>query len=97
MTSCRGNRTIPLHQGRRLADLPVPTTSAEDVRRIADEVLARPEFARAQPTWWQRFLRAVSDFIGRIYEALGGEGRGSVIGTLVIVALALLAVAAVVR
>ena len=80
-----------------MADLRVPTAGAEEVRRVADEVLARPEFAGAQPTWWQRFLRLASDFFSRIVEAVGGDGRGSVIGTIAVLAVALLLIAVVVR
>ena len=80
-----------------MADLRVPTTSADEVRRIADEVLARPEFADAQPTWWQQFLRLVGDFFSRIIEAVGGDGRGSLIGTVTVIALALLVIAVVIR
>lgn len=75
-----------------MADLPVPSLSADEVRRIADEVLSRPEFLEAQPTWWQRIQRVVFDFIGRVIEAMAGDGRGSIIGTvtIVVVVLALL-------
>lgn len=80
-----------------MADLPTPAAGADEVRRIADAVLARQEFAEAQPTLWQRFLRLVGDFFTRVVEAVGGDGRGSVIGTAVVVALALLAVVVVIR
>ena len=75
----------------------MPTADAEQVRRIADQVLARPEFAGAQPSWWQRFLRVVGDFISRILETVGGQGRGSVIGTAAVLVLALLLTVVVLR
>ena len=78
-----------------MADLPVPTTSADEVRRIADAVLARPEFAEAQPAWWQRLLRILSDYLAGLSEAVGAGG--SAVGTAVIVALALIAILVVVR
>ena len=75
-----------------MADLPVPSSGADEVRRIADEMLARPEFLQAQPTWWQRLTRVVFDFISRVLEAMAGDGRGSIIGTvtIIVVVLALL-------
>jgi predicted lipid-binding transport protein (Tim44 family) len=63
------------------------------VRRVTAEVLARAEFVEARPSLWQRVLSAVGDFVGQILELLGGGGRGSVIGTLIL--LGLCAVAAV--
>ena len=80
-----------------MADLPVPTLGADQVRRIADEVLARPEFLEAQPTWWQRLQRAVFDFISRVLEAMAGDGRGSIIGTVTIVAVVLALTYVIVR
>ena len=78
-----------------MADLPVPTTSADEVRRIADAVLARPEFAAAHPTWWQRLLRVLSDYLAGLGEAVGAGG--SAVGTAVVVGLALVAILVVVR
>lgn len=75
----------------------MPTASAEEVRRIADQVLARPEFDGAQPTLWQRFLRLVGDFMGRVLEVIGGDGRGSVIGTVTVLAVAVLLIVVVLR
>ncbi|MPZ71997.1 MAG: DUF4129 domain-containing protein [Nitriliruptorales bacterium] len=70
-----------------MADLPVPQTSAEEVRRVTEEVLARPEFAPAEPAWWERILDAVSDFVAEVLAAVAAGGRGSIIGTLVLVAV----------
>ena len=80
-----------------MADLPVPARGADEVRRIADEVLTRPEFLEAQPTWFQRAQRVVFDFIGRLLEAMAGDGRGSVIGTLTIIAVVLVLLYLIVR
>lgn len=80
-----------------MADLPVPTLGADQVRRIADEVLARPEFLEAQPTWFQRAQRVVFDFIARVLEAMAGGGRGSIIGTLTIIAVVVVLLYLIVR
>ena len=60
-------------------------------------MLARPEFDGAMPTWWQRFLRVVGDFISRVLEAVGGGGRGSVIGTIAVLLVGLALIAVVLR
>jgi len=57
------------------------------VRRVTAEVLARAEFVEARPSLWQRALNAAGDFVGRILELLGSGGRGSVIGTLILLGL----------
>ncbi|MBA2730200.1 MAG: DUF4129 domain-containing protein [Euzebyaceae bacterium] len=57
------------------------------MRRVTAEVLARAEFVEARPSLWQRALNAVGDFVGRILELLGSGGRGSVIGTLILLGL----------
>ena len=80
-----------------MADLPVPSLGAGQVRRIADDVLSRPEFLEAQPTWFQRAQRVAFDFIGRVLEAMAGNGRGSVIGTLTIIAVVLVLLYLIVR
>lgn len=50
-------------------------------------MLARPEFAGAQPRWWERILQWIFDLWARLVEAVGGGGRGSVIGSVVLLAV----------
>lgn len=73
--------------GTRLADLPIPATPAAEVRRIADDVLARAEFAEAQPGLWEQVLRWINDFLGRLFTAIGDGGRGSIIGMVTLLTL----------
>ena len=80
-----------------MADLPVPSTSADQVRRVTEEVLSRPEFAGAAPRWWERILEAVLEFFARLFAAIGAGNRGSIIGTVVLVAVVLAAAAAALR
>ena len=80
-----------------MAELPVPVTPAEDVERITDAVLSRPEFLDAQPSWLQQALRWLGDVISRFLDTLGQGQRGSTIGTIVLVVVALLLVAVVIR
>lgn len=64
---------------------------------MADNVLARAEFAGAQPRWWQQLLQWLFDAWTRLVERVGGGGRGSVIGLLVLLAVTVLLVFVVVR
>lgn len=80
-----------------MADLPAPATSAEEIRRITKSVLSRPEFGEAEPSLLTRALRAIGDFIARLVELVGAGGRGSIIGTVVLLGVAALFTWAVVR
>lgn len=80
-----------------MAELPVPVRDPEEVRRVTEAVLARPEFLEARPTWWQELQRLIGDLIGRLVDLVGGGGRGSVIGSVVLVALALVGAFVVLR
>ena len=80
-----------------MPELPVPQTGADEVHRITKEVLSRPEFQPAQPSWWERVLQSVLDFLARWLEALGAGGRGSILGTIVLLAAAVALVILVVR
>ena len=79
----RGRQGRP-PEGPRLAELPTPVADPEQVREVTREILARPEFQPAQPTIVDRVLQAISDLIGRVFEALAGSGQGSIVGTIVV-------------
>jgi hypothetical protein len=80
-----------------LVELPVPVTPASDVERITDEVLSRPEFLDAQPSWLQQALRWLADVIGRFLDTVGQGQRGSTIGTIALVVAAVALVTIVIR
>lgn len=64
----------------------------DEVRRTAEEILARPEYREPQPSLLDRALTAITDFLGRGFAALTGGGAGSVIGLVItgaVLALAL--------
>lgn len=64
----------------------------DEVRRTAEEILARPEYREPQPSLLDRALEALTDFLGRSFAALTGGGAGSAIGLVVtglVLALAL--------
>lgn len=74
------------------AQLPEPVHPPEEVRRRAEEIMARPAFRRPEPSLFDRFQDWLAEQLGRLFEALAGGGRGSVVG-LVLLVLALGAVA----
>lgn len=80
-----------------MAELPEPTTSAEDIRQITESVLSRPEFAEARPSWWDRFVSDVIDAIARFVEVVGAGDRGSIIGAVVLLSVAVAAVVVTLR
>lgn len=53
--------------------------SPDAIRAKADEILARPEFAGAQPTVFQRFTKAVGRLIGAAFNGLVEGGINAVI------------------
>lgn len=59
--------------------------NAEEVRQLADEILARPEFAQPEPGLLERVRNWFEDLIGRILEAAFSGGAGSVVGWVVLV------------
>ncbi|HUH06605.1 MAG TPA: DUF4129 domain-containing protein [Egibacteraceae bacterium] len=70
-----------------LAELPIPQTDPDEVRRIAQEVLARPEY-RWETTFRERVWTWFSEQLLRIVDAISGTGQARLIGTAVIVAAA---------
>ena len=80
-----------------MAELPVPSTSASEIRRVTEEVLSRPEFDAARPAWWERVLEAIGDFFANVIGALSAGNRGSAIGTIVLVVVVLAVAAALIR
>jgi len=67
--------------------LPPPAVDAERARQVADEVLSRPEYARARPSLVARLLDWLSDQMGRLLDLLAGSPRASLLGSAVIVLL----------
>ncbi|MDP8969826.1 MAG: hypothetical protein M3N52_04895, partial [Actinomycetota bacterium] len=72
--------------GSPLADLPPPQVDPEQVRRVVQEVLARPEYREAVPTVRERILAFLGDQLGRLLDLLAGSRQGSLIASLLILA-----------
>lgn len=62
----------------------------EEARRAAEEILARAEYQEPEPSLVDRALEAIGDLLGRTFAALG-SGAGGVVGTVVVLAVLLLA------
>ena len=71
------------------AQQPVPPDpTAEEYRQAADEVLAREEFQRPDPTILERIREWVGERLDSVIEELSGGGAGSVVGWIVLVGAA---------
>lgn len=65
----------------RLADLPEPTESPEEVRETADEILSRPEYDQAQPvdddpSWFEQIVEDIGNWFADIFDDLLGGATG---------------------
>jgi len=58
--------------------------NAEEIRQLADDILARPEFAQPEPSLLERVRDWFEDLIGRMLEAAFSGSAGSVAGWLVL-------------
>lgn len=64
--------------------LPPPAAGADEIRRAADEILARPEFQEPPRTLYQRVLDEVGERLGALIDLLVSGGRGAILGWLVL-------------
>lgn len=78
-------------------DLPRPAADAEEVRRAVTEVLSRREYAEAAPSLAARARAWLAEQFGRLLEAVGGTDQASLIGSLLILGVALAAAVLAVR
>lgn len=61
-------------------------SSPEELRQTADDVMARQEFQRPEPTLLERVQEWVGERLGELFEGLTGGGAGSLIGWIILVA-----------
>lgn len=66
--------------------LPPPEAGAEEIRRAADEILARPEFQEPPRSLYQRALDWVTGLIEDAFSALVSGGTGAIIAWVLLVA-----------
>jgi hypothetical protein len=77
--------------------LPPPEVSADEARRAAEEILARPEFRRPEPSPVERALDWVGERLGDLLRDLTAGGLGTVVAWVVLGLLVAVVVAVVVR
>jgi hypothetical protein len=68
-----------LLHGGSLRELPDPVSDPEQVRRIADDILADPRYQPPTESPWEVFLGWVGDRIADLLGRLGGSGGGAVL------------------
>jgi hypothetical protein len=72
--------------------LPPPSTTSDEARRAAEEILKRPEFQEPPRSLYQRALDKLGELLGKVIDAIVGGGAGSLIAwALIVVAVGLLA------
>ena len=77
-------------------DLKPPPDTAEEIRRRAEEILARAEFRPDPKSLYERIVDFLIEQFDRVIESLLGGGRSALVGWLVVVgALAVLVITAV--
>ena len=69
--------------------LPVPTQNPATTNAKADEILARPEFRKAQPNVLQRLGNAVSRWISALLQGMLSGGIGALAAWVVLIVAAL--------
>ena len=80
-----------------LAELPPPQVPADDARRAAERILARPEYRAPEPSLVQRVLEAIGNFLRDAIGTVSGSGPGGVVSTVVVAVLVAVAVWFLVR
>jgi hypothetical protein len=66
------------------AQVPVPTAGPEEQRRAAEEVLARQEFQRPEPSLIERATDWLDRQVGDAIDSVSAGGTGSVVGWLLV-------------
>ena len=74
-----------------------PQVEPEEIRRVVEDVLSRPEYADARPGLLQRALDRVLEAVARGFETAAGTGVGRLAGVLLLAALVALLVWLVAR
>jgi hypothetical protein len=61
--------------------------SHDEVRQLADDIVARPEFQQPPENWLVRARDWVLERVGDLLSAATGGGAGSIVGIIVLIAL----------
>lgn len=65
---------------------------ADDARRWLQDELAKPEYRAAEPTWFDRLMKAIGDWIGELFSSGGGVPQPVVIAVVILVVVALVVI-----
>lgn len=68
-------------------DLSPPPTPADDIARLADDVLARPEFRPEPESLWERAVGWLADRLADVVGAFTAGGRSTALALVVLAAL----------
>jgi hypothetical protein len=72
--------------------LPPPSTTSDEARRAAEEILKRPEFREPPRSLYQRALDKLGELLGKVIDAIVSGGAGSLLAwALIVIAVGLLA------
>lgn len=66
-------------------ELPRSVIAPDEVRRVVDDVLGRPEYAELAPSLGARVRGWVVEQLGRLLEVLVGSSQASLVGSLLLV------------
>lgn len=83
--------------GRAQETLPPPEAGADEIRRAADEILARPEFQEPPRSLYQQVLDWIGDLISETIGALVEGGTGAVVAWALLIAVVAIVAYLVVR
>lgn len=79
-----------------LVELGTPPFDPDEVRRVTEDVLARPEYRETDPSFLDRALGWIFEHLGRLLEAAGG-GAAPILAGAVLLVLVLAVVVLAVR
>jgi hypothetical protein len=77
--------------------VPAEGTDPDEARRLAEEILSRPEYRPPTEAWWQTALDWVQERFARLLGTLVGGGTGQAIGWVVVAVVLAAVVVLVVR
>lgn len=72
-------------------EIPVDPDAEEARRWLVDE-LSKPEYRAAEPSWFDRLMQAIGEWLGELFSGAGGIPQPFVIGIVVLIVIALVVI-----
>jgi hypothetical protein len=72
-------------------EIPVDPDAEEARRWLVDE-LAKPEYRAAEPSWFDRLMQRIGEWVGELFSGAGGVPQPFVIGIVVLIVIALVVI-----